>query len=153
MFSLWQMSFHGFLQCSIFFPHTHFDVFAFKAVAETYFWFRGGVSESKTYRASFRLVTCELIVFKLIFAIVTASLLIQLVFIPLIYCYLLLRRLKFRDRAYSGHTPFLCKSRRFSRLWFPCLSWQFSNTTSFTHIRIGTIVSLIYDVTGGLCSL
>jgi hypothetical protein len=37
----------------IFSSHTPFGVFAFKAVAETYFWFRGGVSESKTLYGKF----------------------------------------------------------------------------------------------------
>ena len=37
----------------IFSSHTHFDVFAFKAVAETYSWFKGGVSESETLYAKF----------------------------------------------------------------------------------------------------
>jgi hypothetical protein len=48
MFSLWQVSFQGFLQCSIYFSSNHhFGVFAFKSIEETYVWFWGGVSESE----------------------------------------------------------------------------------------------------------
>jgi len=49
MFSLLQVSFQGFLQCSILGSSTNpFAVFAFKAVAVTTVWCWGGVSESKT---------------------------------------------------------------------------------------------------------
>jgi hypothetical protein len=50
MFSFLQPSFQGFLQCSMF-PTYRMPLFvfsAFKAVAETTGWSRGGVSESET---------------------------------------------------------------------------------------------------------
>ena len=50
MFSFLQSSFHGFLQCSMF-PASGMPLLvfsAFKAVAETTGWSRGGVSESET---------------------------------------------------------------------------------------------------------
>jgi len=50
MFSFLQSSFHGFLQCSMF-PASGIPLLvfsAFKAVAETTSWSRGGVSESET---------------------------------------------------------------------------------------------------------
>ncbi len=132
MFSLWQVSFHGFLQCSIFFPHTPLLVFLLLRQLQKHTFGSGeGSVKVKLYTASFRLVTCELMVFNLIFAIVTASLLIQLAVLSLlIYGYLLYRRLKFRQHGISCHTPFLCKLQRFSRLWFPRLFSQFSHTTS-----------------------
>ena len=48
MFSLLQVSLHGFLQCSIFFPQDTVSIFAFKSVAETIVLCCGVVSESKT---------------------------------------------------------------------------------------------------------
>jgi uncharacterized membrane protein len=55
MFSFLQSSFHGFLQCSIFVASgVSVLVFsAFKAVAETTGWSRGGVSESETINLLF----------------------------------------------------------------------------------------------------
>jgi hypothetical protein len=54
MFSLLQVSFQGFLQCSILFASRHpVGVFAFKAVAETTVRGWGEVGESKLYTSSF----------------------------------------------------------------------------------------------------
>jgi hypothetical protein len=102
MFSLLQVSFQGFLQCSILFlPRVHcLSLFAFKAVAQTNIGFWGEVSESKPYTPSLRLVSCDLMALNVTFAIVTASLAIQVVVLfLLVYGYLLKRRLKFRQHG------------------------------------------------------
>ena len=136
MFSLWQVSFHGFLQCSIFFPHTPLLVFLLLRQLQKHTFGSGeGSVKVKLYTASFRLVFCELMVFYLIFAIVTASLLIQLAVLSLlIYGYLLYRRLKFRLHGFIMSYAVFVQVARFSRLWFPRLFSQFSHTTLFrTH--------------------
>jgi hypothetical protein len=48
MFSLLQVSFQGFLQCSMLFSSRHrVAFFAFKTVAGAIVWCRGGVGESE----------------------------------------------------------------------------------------------------------
>ena len=80
MFSLLQVSFQGFLQRSILFSSRRlFGVFAFKAVAQTNIELWGGVSESKLYTPSLRLASCDLMALNVTFALVTASLVIQVV--------------------------------------------------------------------------
>jgi hypothetical protein len=111
-----------------------------------------GSVKVKLYTASFRLVTCELMVFNLIFAIVTASLLIQLAVLSLlIYGYLLYRRLKFRLHGIiMSYTVFVQVAAVFSIMVPSFVLAVFPYYVVPHKLELASIVSLIHEVTGGL---
>ena len=153
MFSLVQVSFQGFLQCSILFASGSLLVFfAFKAVAETDFLFWGGVSESKLYTPSFRLVGCELMALNVIFFIVTVSLIIQVAVLSLIlYGYLLYRRLKFRQHGVIMATAVFVQLAAVFAIMVPSFVLAVFPFYIVPHtLELVSIVSLFHEVTGGL---
>jgi hypothetical protein len=154
MFSLLQVSFQGFLQCSILFPQNNlFNVFAFKAVAETAVCCWGGVSESKTL---IQLVSdCYVVTFMSLLdnpvaLIITASLIIQIIVLFLLISgYFLKRKLKFRQHGITMSIAFVLHLSMVFYVMIPSLVLAvIPEYIVPTPLEIVSVVGIIHGILG-----
>ena len=136
----------------IFSSHTLLVFLLLKRLQKHIFGSGEGSVKVKLYISNFRLVTCELMVFNLVFAIVTASLLIQLAVLSiLIYGYLLYRRLKFRRHGIIMSCAVFVQVAGVFSIMVPSFVLAVFPNYIVTHtLELVSVVSLIHEVTGSL---